>query len=215
MFHIIHQYGTEDISDAQILDEVKILNRDYNRENADTVDVVDEFKHNIGKINITFRLATIDPWGNYTNGIDRIASLQTYVGNDGSKLNPWLRSKYLNVWVVKQMTNGVAGYAFYPSAVDGVNGVKKDGVIILSEYIGSIGSSTVNTSRALTHEIGHYLNLPHTWGNTNDPGVSCGDDGIQDTPITKGHTTCSLTDGDCFPNIIENVQNYMEYALLL
>jgi PKD repeat protein len=106
-------------------------------------------------------------------------------------------------------TAGVAGYAYFPGTAFPST---TDGILILSNYIGSIGTSNVSTSRALTHEIGHYLNLQHTLGNTNNPGVSCGNDAVSDTPVTKGHTTCTLTDATCTAGIVENVQNYMEYA---
>jgi hypothetical protein len=103
---------------------------------------------------------------------------------------------YLNVWTVSQMADGVAGYAYFPSSVTG-QFLMYDGVMILSAYVGSIGTGSTLTTRALTHEIGHYLNLPHTWGLTNAPGVACGDDGIFDTPITKGWTTCTLNGIKC------------------
>lgn len=212
VFHIVHDYGTENISDAQILDQMMILNRDYRKLNADTSTIVAPFDTLAADCDIEFRLAQLDPEGNCTNGIDRIPSMETYVGDDGSKLNRWPRNMYLNVWVVKKMRDGVAGYAYYPGAVDGFL-YPYDGIIILQDYIGSIGTSSVGTSRALTHEIGHYLGLPHTWGNTNQPGVACGDDGILDTPQTKGWTTCNLTSNAvCTVGQPENVQNYMEYA---
>lgn len=211
VFHVIHQNGSENISDAQIQDAVNILNKDYRRLNADTSAIVAQFKPIAADCEIEFRLAQIDPEGNCTNGIDRIYSHETNVGDDGSKLNPWPRDKYLNVWTVRTMENGVAGYAYYPSATAGIL-FPYDGVIILSDYIGSIGTSNPTNSRALTHEIGHYLNLPHTWGNNNNPGVACGDDGIFDTPETKGWTTCNLNGAACDPSIVENVQNYMEYS---
>ena len=212
VFHIIHDYGTENISDAQILDQVAILNRDYRKLNADTSQIVAPFDTLAADCEIEFRLAQIDPNGNCTNGIDRIASMETYVGDDGSKLNRWPRESYMNVWVVKSMMNGVAGYAYYPGATDGFL-YPYDGIIILHDYIGSIGTSSVTNSRALTHEVGHWLSLPHPWGSTNSPGVACGDDGILDTPETKGWTTCNLTTNDiCVSGVDENVQNYMEYA---
>lgn len=211
VFHILHEGGTENISDAQIHDQMRILNEDYRKLNADISAVVPSFTAIAADCEIQFRLAQKDPSGNCTNGIDRIFSSETNVGDDGSKLNQWPRNKYLNVWVVKTITSGAAGYAYLPGSTTFTPGI--DGIVILSTYIGSIGTGAPSRSRALTHEIGHYLNLNHTWGGTNDPGVDCtGSDAVSDTPTTEGHTTCTLTSSVCNPPIIENVQNFMEYA---
>lgn len=212
VFHIIHNNGSENITDDQIYDQVAILNRDYRLLNQDTSEVVLPFKSIYSDVGIEFKLANIDPYGNCTNGIEHIYSHETFQGDDYSKLNQWYRSNYLNVWVVDQMENGVAGYAYYPTAVDG-SGFWRDGVIILHNYIGSIGTSNLNNSRALTHEIGHYLGLSHPWGSTNNPGVACGNDGIPDTPITRGSDlVCDLSLSQCQTGVIENVQNYMDYS---
>lgn len=211
VFHVMHQYGSENISDAQVQDAVRILNEDYQLRNADTSTIVSSFKNLKGNVNIEFRLAKIDPSGNCTNGIVHVYTPLTNQADDGVKFDQWDPSKYLNVWTVKTIgSEGVAGYAYYPSSADGWPQI--DGVIILSNYIGSIGTGMYGTARALTHEIGHYLNLAHTWGDTNQPGVACGDDGVTDTPETIGWSSCNLTANTCNPPIIENVQNYMEYA---
>ena len=210
VFHIIHDYGSENISDAQVLDAMRILNQDYRKLNADTSIIVPTFQGIAADAQIEFRLAQLDPNGNCTNGIDRIYSPETYVGDDGSKLNYWNRARYLNVWVVKTISNGAAGYAYLPGTAPTAS---VDGILILSNYVGSIGTGGPSTSRALTHEIGHFLNLQHVWGSTNSPGVSCGNDGVSDTPVTKGWTSCNLTTNDvCSNNVEENVQNYMEYS---
>lgn len=214
VFHIIHDYGVENISDAQVLDQVAILNRDFAKLNADTSLIALPFQSIASSADIEFRLATLDPDGNCTNGIDRVYSKRTYNANDGSKLNGWPRRDYLNVWVVNSIgAAGVAGYAYYPSSVTGM-GMTVDGIIILHDYIGSIGTGQPNRSRALTHEIGHWLDLSHTWGNTNDPGVYCGDDGIPDTPQTKGFTSCpsAVASQVCNAGVTENYQNYMDYS---
>lgn len=211
VFHVIHNYGPEYISDEQIIDQVRILNEDFRKLNPDTAAIVNAFLGVAGDARIEFRLAKKTPGGGCTNGIDRIKSHETFQGNDGSKLSQWPRNMYLNVWTVNKMQNGVAGYAYYPSSVQGFL-APYDGIMILSDYIGSIGTSNTFTSRALTHEIGHYLNLPHTWGSTNQPGVECGDDGVFDTPLTEGWTSCNLNGATCTPGVIENVQNFMEYA---
>lgn len=212
VFHIVHTYGSENISDAQVLNQVDILNRDFRLMNSDTVDVIPEFKPFYSDVEIEFKLASKDPDGNCTNGIDHIYSHEAFQGDDYSKLNQWPRFQYLNIWVVAQMENGVAGYAYYPTAVEGA-AFFRDGIIILNNYIGAIGTGSPYNSRALTHEVGHYLGLPHPWGSTNEPGVACGDDGVPDTPVTKGSTlSCNLALDDCNPGVVENVQNYMDYS---
>ncbi len=208
VFHIIHNYGPENVSDAQVVDQVRILNDDYRKMSYDTADILPVFKPIAADCEIEFRLATIDPNGNCTNGIDRIPSMLTYSADDQSKLNPWPKEKYLNVWVVSSLAiSGAAAYAYYP----GTAPAGADGVIMLMTYLGSIGQGTLTRSRALTHEIGHYLNLRHTWGDTDNPGVSCGDDLVFDTPTTKGWTTCNLSGASC-GSAVDNVQNYMDYS---
>ena len=212
VFHIIHQFGAENISDANVYDEMKVLNRDYAKLNPDTAAIIPQYIPYAGDAKIQFKLASIDPSGNCTNGIEHIYSHLTNNGDDYSKLNQWPRTNYLNVWVVKTIgMAGVAGYAFYPSGVEG-SGYFRDGVIILSDYIGTLAPSSPYTSRALTHEIGHYLGLAHTWGNTNDPQIACGNDFVDDTPITKGHNQCNPA--DLYDIICSNAQfpaNFMRF----
>jgi PKD repeat protein len=214
VFHIIHDYGSENISDAQVLDAMMILNRDYALLNPDASQIIPEFQGIASPTDVEFRLATLDPEGNCTNGIEHIASKTTYDADDGSKLNPWPREKYLNIWVVKTLRQqGISGYAYYPSSVTG-QGAIVDGIILLHDYVGSIGTSIITHSRTLTHEAGHWLDLSHVWGPTNSAGVACGDDGIPDTPVTKGWTSCPAPQAAkvCDTAIVENYQNYMDYS---
>jgi len=215
VFHVIHINGTENISKTQVEDQVRILNEDYSATNDDLSDVVSSFTSRIGDSKIEFRLAQIDPQGNPTDGIDRIYSTKTNQGGDAAKLNPWPRSKYLNVWVVKSwnssIPNGVLAYAYLPSMVH--NSPNIDGIIMLSRFVGSIGTSSPYYSRTLTHEIGHYLNLEHTWGGSNNPGSSANcnsDDGVSDTPNTVGSSSCNVNYVSC--GSLDNVQNQMEYS---
>jgi len=213
VFHIIHNYGAENISDAQIHDAINVMNRDYRRMNADTANIIPAFQGLASDIEVEFRLATLDPSGNCTNGIDRIASYRTHNADDYSKLNAWPNNMYLNIWTIADFGpnhEGAAAYSYYPNNTIPDN---EDGVISLSNYVGSIGTSSVNNSRTLTHEVGHFLNLQHPWGNTNNPGVACGDDGVGDTPITKGWDHCPNNNYDiCSPGTDENFQNYMDYS---
>jgi hypothetical protein len=211
VFHILHEGGPENISDAQVQDAVAILNRDFQKLNADTMNVVAQFKNIIGDAQISFQLATRDPNGLCTNGIIRHWDSKTnWSGDFNDYIYSWPHDMYLNIYVIKSMGGGAAGYTFLPGS-----GVppEVDAIVILSNYVGSIGTSNISISRVLTHEVGHWLDLEHTWGWSNSPGVSCGDDGVGDTPFTMGFTSCALSNADiCSPGTVENVQNYMDYA---
>jgi PKD repeat protein len=209
VFHIINEGGIENISDDQVKDAVRVLNEDYRKLNATAANTVSAFQSIAADCEIEFRLAQLDPNGVCTNGIDRIVSTKTNAADDNSKLDPWPVNKYLNVWSVKTIgTAGVAGYAYLP----GTSFPNADGVLILSNYIGSIGTGNSTQSHALSHEIGHFLNLMHPWGGTNNPGVDCsGSDNVSDTPQTEGWTTCNLSGATC-GSTLDNVQNFMEYS---
>lgn len=214
VFHVLHEYGSENISREQIMDAMNIMNNDYRKLNADTASIVPAFVGIAADSKIEFRLAQLDPNGNCTDGIDRIYSNLTNYGDDDAKLNLWPRNKYLNIWVVRSISSGAAGYSMYPSSVSGNFGSQVDGIMILSNYVGSIGTGSVSRSRALTHEAGHWMNLSHCWGDTNSPGdaANCSsDDHVTDTPNSIGWTTCNLTGTSC-GSTINNVQNYMEYS---
>lgn len=212
VFHVIHNYGAENISKAQIEDQIRILNEDFNLLNPDTSLIIDEFKSIAANCNFEFRLAKLDPDGNCTDGITRTVSELTYNGGEEVKeIAPtWNRTNraYLNIWVVNRIP-GAAGYSFYPYS----NDMSYAGILMTYSYVGSIEEGSAGRSRTLTHEIGHYLDLPHPWGSTNDPELpeNCGiDDGIEDTPNTIGHTSCSLYAITC--GSLDNVQNYMDYS---
>ncbi len=213
VFHVIHNYGIENINKAQILDAMDILNKSFQKLNDDTSLVIPLFQPIFADCQIEFRLATIDPMGNCTDGINRVQSTLTYSADDNVKsLIDWPSNQYLNIWVVSNISSGAAGYSYYPGIFAG-----DDGIVILQNYVGGIGTSNGSnyTERSLAHEVGHWLNLPHTWGSTNSPGdpANCNtDDGVFDTPNTIGtaNFSCNVNQSTC--GAIDNVQNYMDYA---
>jgi PKD repeat protein len=219
VFHVIHNYGAENISKNQILDAMRILNEDFKLLNADRSQVVAGFSSIIGNCDFEFRLARKDPNGNCTEGITRTVSTLTYEGNDNVKqLISWPRNKYLNVWVTDRVfvdnLGGVGGYAYLPGSAPSAT---VDGIIVSHVQLGSIGTSGGSNfaARTLTHEVGHWFNLKHTWGDNPQPGIAtnCNDeDGVSDTPPTVGvaDQSCNLTQSTC--DVLNNVQNYMDYS---
>lgn len=213
VFHVVHNYGPENISKAQILDAVDIFNKSFQKLYGDSVLVASAFRPIIADCQIEFRLAQIDPNGNCTDGITRTVSSLTYTAGDNVKgLIDWPYNKYFNIWVVNNIASGAAGYAYYPGITGSI-----DGVVIRHDYTGSIGTSSGSNyaARSLVHEAGHWLNLPHTWGSTNNPGLpaNCSDDDfVQDTPNTIGVANFSCDTAQVTCNSLDNVQNYMDYA---
>jgi hypothetical protein len=204
--HIVHDYNTyststftgDFIPDNFIFEAVKEWNIVFAKQNADTIDVIPPFKKWVGNPRIRLHLATVDPNGNPTKGITRRRSYLTYDGGQQAKFDDWSPSSYVNIWFINKMSagSGAAAYAHYPSTAAFIPFY--DGVISLAEYMNK-GSKTI------PHEIGHVFNLSHVWGDNNDPSLGCGDDNVDDTPPTKGHspsgcTAANLYDTSCSMN---------------
>lgn len=224
VFHILHNGGVENVSEEQIMNALDVINRDFRKQNADTAEVVPLFQPIIGDAEVEFLLATNAPNGECFRGYTRTQSPLTFEGDDGgAQVNAvrngndvfqgnWPSNQYLNVYVIAD-AGGAGGYTNYPSNWGGTD--MSNGIWILHTQFGEIGTSGLSAGRSLTHEIGHWLNLPHTWGNSNSPGLASNcstDDGVADTPLTIGVPGgCPVNQNDCGP--VANVQNYMDYAL--
>jgi PKD repeat protein len=231
VFHVLHNNGVENISDEQIQDALAILNRDYRKLNADANTVHADFQGMPSDVEIEFVMATKAPNGTCFSGITRTANSLSFDGSDGGAQvdaivsgnnvynGQWQGNRYLNIFVVAE-AGGAAGYTMKPSNFVGT--VMDNGIWILHNYVGSIGTSSVTASRALTHEVGHWLNLDHTWGGNNNPGnaSSCStDDAVQDTPNCIGVTSCAMNSNTCNSDdnywgqaMRDNVENYMDYS---
>ncbi len=227
--HVIHNgepLGTgTNISDAQILSQIDVINKDFNRLNADAVNTPPEFAAVAGSMDVEFVLALRDPFGLPTTGIVRVnggrSSWLVSQENDFKALSYWPSEDYLNIWVLN-LSGGFIGYAQFPvSELPGLedyqNGIAAtDGVVIDYKAFGSIdyGSfdldPTYNKGRTLTHELGHFFGLRHIWGDQ-----LCGTDYVDDTPQQRTETigcpahpsatTCTTTVNKMF-------QNYLDYT---
>ncbi len=232
VFHVLHMNGVENISDEQIYDALAILNRDYRKLNADTANVHQDFAGMPADIEVEFVLATKAPNGTCFKGITRTYNTISYDGSDGGNQvdaivagndvfqGNWPGNKYMNVFICGEI-GGAAGYTTNPSGWSANQ--MTNGIWVLHDYVGSIGTSSIGTSRTLTHEVGHWLNLSHTWGSNNNPGTagSCTGNGdqVQDTPTCIGVTACLLNSNTCNNDnaywgfdMRDNVENYMDYS---
>ncbi len=218
VFHIIHNNGSENISDAQVHDALVQLNTQFRKLNGDTSEIVPAFQSIAADAQVEFRLAQLDPNGLCTSGITRTVSALTYIGDHQVKdLIHWPPNKYLNVYVCFDAA-GLAGHALLPGAADTIP--QWDGIVMRHDYVGTIGTSDYFRRTVLTHEVGHYLNLQHIWGGNNvpnfpylpvgDAGNCAYDDDVTDTPNTIGWSSCNLSAQSC--GSLDNVQNYMDYA---
>lgn len=199
--HVLHDYGPENISDKDIYEAIALLNQRYSKTNAGISTIISQFSGIAADCEIEFRLAKLDPNGNCHSGIDRIATKITYTaGNANSKLNPWPCNKYLNIWTAKMLQDNVIAFANYPGMVT----PSQDGVMTLFDWL---------KHSTLAHELGHWFNLSHVWGNgENGAAGNCtsGDDYVSDTPKTIGNWGCDLGATSC--GSLDNVQNFMDYT---
>ena len=226
--HVLHSpsetYGNlSNITDEQIRSQIEVLNEDFGKifgtrgYNLDPVGANTE---------IEFCLATRDPAGNASTGIIRLpyagsSNFQLSADRAMKDLSRWPVNRYLNIWVVKSIQSGILGYAYLPEVI--ANDAERpfiDGVVMGAFYFGSrdkqaLGqnfylSNTFAYGRTATHEVGHYLNLKHTWG---DGGCEI-DDGVDDTPLCSGqYFGCPPSPArpvQCGFNRM--VENYMDYS---
>lgn len=209
--HVIHNSGSENISDAQIQSQIDALNEDFGklagtRGDGNGVDT-----------EIRFKLSKLTPDGRCTNGIVRIKSTltnhKTVDRNKLKELSFWDNNRYLNIYVVKSIDNGsgTIGYSSFPNGPD-----ESDGIVVLHNAFGRMGTavSPNNLGRTMSHEIGHWFGLYHTFQDGCGTDTCSTGDLICDTPPTAnpnfgcpmGRNSCS---NDALP---DQVANYMDYS---
>ncbi|MBK7762327.1 MAG: T9SS type A sorting domain-containing protein [Bacteroidetes bacterium] len=219
--HVIHNgegIGSgANISVAQINSQIAILNKDYRKKNTDSLATSHAYYANTSDCEIEFCLAKRDPNGNSTTGIDRFdynKSSYDFSDIDGYiKQNTiWDRNQYLNIWVCTfgGSASSLLGYAMPPGSPS-----DQDGVVVGTKYFGNTGNvqAPYNKGRTATHEIGHYLNLRHIWGD-----ASCGTDLVSDTkPAEEANYGCPSfphnANSACGAGVSgEMYMNYMDYV---
>ncbi|WP_416440753.1 zinc metalloprotease [Phnomibacter sp. MR] len=202
--NVLYRTAAENVSDAQIQSQIDVLNRDFNATNTDFNSYIPaEYAGLKANVGITFTLQAV---------VRKATNKTSWRTNDDMKkstkggINPTSPSNTLNIWVCT-LSNSILGYAQFPGGSSAT-----DGVVILNRAFGTTGTAAApfNLGRTATHEVGHWANLRHIWGD-----ATCGNDQVTDTPPhntanygcpAQGHkSTCTGT-----PN--ELWMNYMDYT---
>jgi hypothetical protein len=201
--NVLYNTAAENISDALIQSQIDVLNKDFTATNADFSSTPAEFAGVAANVDITFELKQI---------IRKATTKSSWGTRDAMKkskqggINPTSPSNTLNLWACT-IGGGILGYAQFPGG-----SAATDGVVIDSKYFGlsSAASYPYNLGRTASHEVGHWMNLRHIWGD-----ASCGDDMVSDTPVAKtsnygvpAYPHVSL----CLPTHNEMTMNYMDYT---
>ena len=223
IFHVVHNPNNpaENVSNAAIMQVFNDIQQDFQLMNQDAANARTQFGFVPADVNINFCLATKDALGVPLSelGVVRVSTSEDYYNQNAGEENKmkasatggsqiWDRNKYLNVWICdisNGANSGTAGYAYRPTN-NMLPGASIDGIVL--DY--NLG---VNNDNVLTHEIGHYLGLDHTWGGS---GSCTMDDGFMDTPNTAGPSfnysgTCSGNQMTC-SNTQTEYENYMDYS---
>lgn len=209
--HVLYHNPEEKLSDARINGQIEALNKYFRRRNNDTTNTPAYFRQLAADCEIEFQLATQDPRGRSTSGIIRkYTPITKWKNDDKMKFSSemgddaWDARSYLNIWVCN--LDRFAGYATVPGAALNI-----DGVVIGHTAFGTSGANTAyDLGKTAVHEIGHWLNLKHIWGDAN-----CGDDGVADTPKQASYTvgcpsTVRITCGN--GPYGDMYMNYMDYT---
>ncbi|HEX8505443.1 MAG TPA: M43 family zinc metalloprotease [Hymenobacter sp.] len=209
--HVVYNTAAQNVSQAEIDAQIRVLNEDFAKANADASNVPAAFSGAASATNVRFVLAKRSPTGAATTGVLRVATkTRSFSSNDAVKnskrggSDAWPRDQYLNLWLCN-LGGGLLGYAQFPGGA-----AATDGVVCLYSSTPGGTAANYNGGRTATHEVGHWLNLRHIWGD-----ASCGNDLVNDTPTQQTSNggcpafprlTCgNTTSGDMF-------MNYMDYT---
>ena len=194
-FHVVYSNASENVSDTQIADQMKVLNDDFRKANNDINQVPSEFSGVAADSEITFTYA----------GTFRHQNSKTSWGTNNTVKTtypPITPETHLNIWVC-DIGGGILGYAQFPGGSSST-----DGVVLLYSSLPGGSAAPYNEGRTATHEVGHYLNLRHIWGD----GRCRQDDFVADTPTSDGanYGCPSYPTVNC--KSTDMTMNYMDYT---
>ena len=205
--NVIYRTSQENISNAQIQSQIDVLNEDFNAGNADVTSTPSIFSDVVADYGIQFELAAVNR---------KYSNKRSWSTNDDMKrssrggINPTSPTTHLNIWVVNSIRSGgstILGYAQFPGGNPAT-----DGVVCGYNFFGRTGvlSAPFNKGRTTTHEVGHWMNLRHIWGD-----ATCGNDLVGDTPQHNTYNfgcPSSSHRSTCSGRPVEMTMNYMDYT---
>jgi len=232
---VFHVMGNLNLSDQAFIDLVNYINKDYEATGSDVSSINPTFAPLYVDAEIRFALAKRDPTGKCTDGIIRHPNENMFWSQSapaynysGTGTNRWPTNRYLNIYIVECISSAtspcpavgsfIGGYTYLPGGTPyTANGNMGDAIVMVRSQVNVVSPSD---SRTLSHEIGHWLNLSHTFGGTNNPKfdpsnmptapVTCSTDNVADTPPTGGYFSyCTPSALDCS---VPNIENIMDYA---
>lgn len=206
-FNVLYKTAAQNISNAQLQSQIDVLNEDFGATNADYNNTPALFQAlRSGDIGIAFT------WNSTTGLTRKSTNKSSWSTNDAMKksaqggINPTTPTTKLNIWVCN-MGGGILGYAQFPGGPSST-----DGVVLDDNATGRVGTASApfNKGRTATHEVGHWLNLRHIWGD-----ATCGNDLVADTPLhntSNGGCPTYPHLSTCSGNPVEMTMNYMDYT---
>ncbi len=210
--HVVRHSTDEIVSDATILSQISILNRDFNAKNGDIQNVPTEFKDRIANVGIHFCLVSKDSMGQPHTGIIRVNTPVKAIGLKDSLFSnklggstAWNTAKYFNIWVANT-GEFITGTGSYPTQTPQTN----EGVIVHPRYFGQNRTTKFGLGRVAVHEVGHYFGLYHTWGKTRDS--ICVTDEVADTPPQKSYYESCPTYPQYSCGVSNMFMNFMDYV---
>ena len=204
--HVLNKNNTDTISDAQIHEQIAILNEDFRRLNPDTSNTPLQFVGVAADCEIEFCLANLDPNGNPTTGITRrqtngVDETTFYSTSQGGQ-DIWDPGSYLNIYVFGTFALGFTQFPGGPTY--------SDAICISPRCFGNTDDPQYNLGRTATHEVGHWLNLEHVWGSNFGAGCNS-DDLVSDTPLQSIFSGfCPTSQVSCGSD--DMYMNYMDYV---
>lgn len=215
VFHIVLQ-NPNSITDAQILEQLSVLNECFAAEN-DQTELLAGFRDRIGTTGIAFCLAQRTPGNLPSSGINRYTTSHAQFDPNSNDMkrssrggaDAWDPNRFMNVWVTN-LSNGIVGFATFP----GVDDPLYQGVVISPIALPESSNPQFNEGKTLVHESGHFFNLYHIWGD--DDGACSGSDDVDDTP-NQANSTNGSRDGIQTDNCSTTApgfmyQNFMDYT---